>query len=455
MPRCLLCGIEQEELLCSRCKADCDLEDLCQEIGEYKPGSGENSLWDEMSQTLEDPYDFRDVVYVLADELPSPRKEWQCCIRLAKGTRALTKASSPWLYEIYEQIKDKPGLGTQESCRIKGLVLMAYMMDHDYENAELVANELCKHFQDEKLLPRWCYHTLGEYYSNTRRYEMAEDFLKLALQEYYYKKDPQDLLEKNQKRKEGLQAYMPKDEIDKGKYTAFMKKLGFDIQMPSPKKKKIEPIPKDQYPSPVEEREALFDSFVAFDVETTGLSPSTDAIIEIGAVKVVNGNLVDRKEFSFQEFVKPYKKSLSQEVTNLTGIQPEDVKNAREMWEVIPDFLDFAGDHVLVGFNSIEFDSKFLVRAGRYSHRIIENKHFDVMRYAVKHSDDLGISDDCYKGRISLEKLGEKLGVENPQAHRALADAITTARIYLKLRDLVQESGTENVDDLLADLDLW
>ena len=86
-----------------------------------------------------------------------------------------------------------------------------------------------------------------------------------------------------------------------------------------------------------------------------------------------------------------YYRKLSVEIQNLTGISEEDVKNAREMWEVTPDFLEFVGDSILVGYNCMAFDSKFMVRAGRYSNIIIENKYFDVMKYSYKFKEQLGI----------------------------------------------------------------
>jgi DNA polymerase-3 subunit alpha (Gram-positive type) len=120
------------------------------------------------------------------------------------------------------------------------------------------------------------------------------------------------------------------------------------------------------------------------------------------------------------------------------------------MWEVTPDFMKFVGDNILVGFNSLRFDSRFLVRAGRYSNLIIENPHFDVLRYAESFREQLGISDKA----ISLRTLVEKLSIENPRAHRALADAVTTARAYLKLKEM-DGGSSATVDDILDDLDEW
>ena len=126
------------------------------------------------------------------------------------------------------------------------------------------------------------------------------------------------------------------------------------------------------------------------------------------------------------------------------------MKDARQMWEVTPDFMEFVGELVLVGFNSVRFDSKFLARAGRYSNIIISNKHFDVMRYAKKFTDQLGLDGQ----HINLSDLSDKLEIENPRAHRALADAITTARVFLKLKEMDTQEDV-SVDDLLSDLDEW
>ena len=208
-----------------------------------------------------------------------------------------------------------------------------------------------------------------------------------------------------------------------------MESIGIDIQKVS---KAPMAIPKVDYPDPVIIHTPYFNSFVAFDFETTGLSPATDCIIEVGAIKVINGKIVESKEFVFSEFVKPYKKSVNEKVTELTGITKDDVKNAKPMWEVIPDFMNFVGEHVLVGYNNASFDSKFLARAGRHSNLMIQNPHFDVLQYARHIKDEINYTNDDF----TLASVAKFCGVENPKAHRAWADALTTAKVYLKLREL-------------------
>ena len=142
---------------------------------------------------------------------------------------------------------------------------------------------------------------------------------------------------------------------------------------------------------------------------------------------------------------------MREEITKLTGITKEDVRDARQMWEVFPDFMEFAGGCILVGYNNVKFDSRFLVRAGRYSKIIMQNPQFDVMKYADGFREKLGITED----KLSLETLSSKLGIENPEAHRALADAITTARVYLRLKEMDTSEKIVAIDDLLSDLDNW
>ena len=147
-------------------------------------------------------------------------------------------------------------------------------------------------------------------------------------------------------------------------------------------------------------------------------------------IKVVNGEIVEKKDFIFQELVKPYKKKIPKNVEELTGITNKMVAECRNIWEVFPDFVKFIENNVLVGYNCMTFDSKFLVRAGRLSNLIINNQYFDVMHLVKKYKKSLDTEN------MTLVQVGKALGIENPQAHRALADAITTAKVYLKILEL-------------------
>lgn len=460
MAICVNCGKESDLCLCNDCKKIVDVEELCDCIMEYDWELAGNQVWNQISAGLYQPRNFTNIIFALTDELESPRKEYRRILCMAGDMVSVPKASRQWLYDKYKVCKDSEKLSALEQNRVKGLVLDALYKDYYFEEAEDMAVKLV----ESEELPIQVYMTLGDFYTKTRRYEAAEEFLNEA--KNHFSSDEavlqgiQRLLEDNEKQREkaenGKQEYMPnpkenRDEVRK-RYVDFLAMLGIEAEVPVGKVSKVpKPIPRDQYPNPIETRDADFDTFVAFDLETTGRNSKIDSIIEIGAIKVVGGKVVDSKEFVFQEFVKPFKRKVSNEVQQLTGISQDDVKDAREMWDVTPDFIRFVGDNTLVGFNCVAFDSRFLVRAGRYSHAIIENKYFDVMRYADKFREQLGLDGD----KCSLGHLSQKLGVKNPRAHRALADAITTAQVFLKLKELDEGAVHTSVDDMLVDIDDW
>ena len=470
MAVCLNCGKEIEGCLCEECKQTVDIEDLCGRIRVYTPGiidnPNENPIWEKVASEMDQPYNFRNMAFSLADYLPSPRKEYQQILSIAGTSCRVPRASKPWFYEIYEQIIEMDGLEKEEKLRIKGLMLEALYQDYRYPEADGLASELL----ERSPLPWQAIYVIAEFFSQTRRYDEADDAIsvgnKLNAGNDGVLRQFAELSEKNEKRRTaadtGKKEYLPNPKENKAeaieKYTEFMATLGIDVTASSTSfssggktSRYPTPIPKGEYPDPVEKREADFDSFVAFDFETTGKYPGTDAIIEVGAVRVVNGQIVESAEFTFQEFIKPFKKGLPAVITELTGITKEDLKDARQMWEVIPDFMKFAGDDILVGYNSIRFDAKFLCRAGRYSNEIYTNKHFDVLRYIKRLKDTIGYTERDFK----LLTVGEFLGVENSEAHRALADAITTAKIFLKLKEMSGGVSLPASTDDVLDLEDW
>lgn len=156
--------------------------------------------------------------------------------------------------------------------------------------------------------------------------------------------------------------------------------------------------------------------YIAFDLETTGLSPETDQIIEIGALKVKNGKVVDR----FMEFVKP-DKPISTIITGITGITNEMVASARGTDEIISDFVVFCEDLPLVGHN-IMFDYKFMKKYANTYGFPFEKKGIDTLKIAKKVHKD-------FESR-SLGVLCEYYQIVNQAAHRAYHDALATAKLY-------------------------
>jgi ATP-dependent DNA helicase DinG len=171
-------------------------------------------------------------------------------------------------------------------------------------------------------------------------------------------------------------------------------------------------------------------TLVALDLETTGLDPETDAIIEIGAVKF-KGSRIERE---YQTLVNPGR-PLTPFVTQLTGINDEMLGGAPRLQDVLDDLRAFIGDLPVLGHN-IAFDLGFLRRRGL----LTLNRELDTY--------DLASVLRPSAGRYGLLSLANDLGVINHQPHRAVHDARTTMAVFLRLFEAACQLPT----DLLAEI---
>ncbi len=160
--------------------------------------------------------------------------------------------------------------------------------------------------------------------------------------------------------------------------------------------------------------------FVVFDLETTGLNQGTDKIIEIGAVKIKDGVMTE----CFSTFVDP-ECLIPEKIVNLTHITDADVKGAPLIGNVLPDFYKFCYGCVMVGQNSVQFDAPFLRAKAEPLNIYFENEQLDVMLLSKKYFPGLN--------RYTLDYLSKTFGFVNEEAHRAVSDAVTTAKIFIKL----------------------
>ena len=434
MKRCLICGAEGE-VLCEQCQSTKDRYELFCELEQYRVDPNQkNELWEELM--LEQGYHFKEQnLYSLASEMESPLKEYGQMIAAAIGGY-VKKDKREYYCRTYEKIKDNAGLTKEQHARLKGFLLHVRNCDYKYREAEQIAEDLAAY---EVLDGKTCMF-LADFYVKTRRYEKAKEYLDRAVkvitdpERFQYNNVSEDLQKRSAP--DGRE-YVPSPKTAKEEYYAFLQEIGLDVKKPVTKKSKIDDkIPENEYPDLPERIRADFEDCVVFDLETSGLAHYHD-IIEFGAVKIENG--VIREEKTFSELVKPMKSQVEPDVEEKTGITQSMLKNKREIWDVFPDFAEFIGDSVLVGFNCISFDKRFLRRAGRHSKVIIRNELFDVMQYAKR----LG-----YKGG-SLDSLCEKFGIKNDNAHRALSDAVATAELFLKLKE--SDNGSEpDLDELLS-----
>lgn len=418
MNKCIICSKEIDNYICDNCKNQ-DLEQLCQKIiDDYKL----NLDSEEFYNNPKDRDLLENIIKDLTKDIDTPKKEYFIIQTLFNNDYSVKKDGRDFLIDNYNIIINDDKVSKNDKNIIYALLLDAYYKNYNYIEAEKISNILeDEEIEDEKIL-----YNLGDYYMITRRYDMAIKHLNKGCSDNIKSKIEECMAREKGKEAGGKAAYLPAKKEYKEIYMDFINSLGIDIEMPIQRKKAPEKIKIEDYPKPVECQIPGFNSFVAFDVETTGLSSKTDSIIEIAAIKVRDGKIIE----SFQELVHPYKKKIPVEVEMLTGITNNMVYNRREIWEVFEDFVKFIGDDILVGYNCMTFDSQFLVRAGRLSNIKIYNQYFDVMKYVIKSKDVLNYTEK------NLVEVANLLGIENPNAHRALADAITTAKVYLKLLEL-------------------
>lgn len=164
----------------------------------------------------------------------------------------------------------------------------------------------------------------------------------------------------------------------------------------------------------------MLNTYISIDLETTGLNPKLDKIIEIGAVKVENGAITE----TFETFVNPGKK-LEERIVELTGICDVDLADAPYIEEILPKLIDFLGDYTLIG-HSILFDYSFLKKAAVNQKLTFEKQAIDTLKIARRFLTDLE--------HRSLDYLCDYYQIPH-HAHRALEDAKATNILYQKLAE--------------------
>ena len=180
--------------------------------------------------------------------------------------------------------------------------------------------------------------------------------------------------------------------------------------------------------------QSLDDSYVVFDLETTGFSPNTCKIIEIGAVKVENGTITER----FSEFVNP-QVPIPFKIEELTGIRDDMVMGAEPIEEILPRFMEYCEGCVMIAHNA-EFDMSFI------------RKNCMDLDIPCNHT----VGDTVAMARIllptlhrfKLDTVAKALKISLENHHRAVDDAECTAHIFVKFIEMLKERHIETLNDL-------
>jgi len=190
----------------------------------------------------------------------------------------------------------------------------------------------------------------------------------------------------------------------------------------------------DGMPKIMEERTVPeFRSFVAFDIETTGTNGAANgdedaAIIEIGAVKVVDGQVVAK----FDELINP-QRDIIPRIARLTHITNEMVADKPFINEVLKRFCEFAGDNILIGHNIKGSDLKYITKAANKAGIRMEMPFLDTYILARKYKEQMQWE------KLNLSYLAQQYGLTHREVHRAWSDAEVTAQLYFELQKLSEE----------------
>lgn len=178
-------------------------------------------------------------------------------------------------------------------------------------------------------------------------------------------------------------------------------------------------------------------TFVAFDIETTGLTPVMDRIIELGAVKFLNGKTVD----TFQKLINP-EVPIPTEVSAINSITDKMVRGCEKIDDVLPKFISFLGESVTVAHNA-PFDVGFI--------------YYDLARLKINTSHEI-ILDTCAMAKrlfpnlysYRLESLVSSMHIRSETLHRALADAKVCMKIFFKCLDKIGGYERLTIQDIIG-----
>src|SRR2546428_9310911 len=183
-----------------------------------------------------------------------------------------------------------------------------------------------------------------------------------------------------------------------------------------------------------EELDTALERYVTFDLETTDKDAEVCEVVEVGAVRVVGGEIVDR----FHSLVQPYR-PITPGATKVHGYTDADVRAARSFADVWPEFRAFLGDDVLIAHNGQPFDIPVLRRLAAGRDGVDSLVFYDTLPLVRSLSRDSG----------KLEDLALRFGIDAGRAHHALDDAVTLARVY---RELERQRGIQARKPVLVNL---
>lgn len=173
------------------------------------------------------------------------------------------------------------------------------------------------------------------------------------------------------------------------------------------------------------------ESFVVFDVETTGLDHKKDRVLEIGAVLFEKSSYIETGQVTtFQCFVKQ-SAPIPPEATAINGITDEMVKDGQEEYEALESFFEFVGNNDLFAYNA-EFDKSFMnamAKRSRYASEPVVDEAFDIYKFIKE--------EIVIRPNYKLTNVARHLKIETSDAHRAVGDSLIALKSYIHVIQLL------------------
>ena len=180
----------------------------------------------------------------------------------------------------------------------------------------------------------------------------------------------------------------------------------------------------------------MIDSYIALDLETTGLNPASDRIIELGMARIEHGEVKD----TYSTLINPGI-TVSDRVVELTGIHNEELTDKPRIDDVLCDIMEFIGDYPILGHNII-FDYSFLKKSAVNNKLEFNVRGIDTLKMARRILPELE--------HKRLDYLCEHLDIDPGNSHRALDDALSASAIYWKMYEIkADDSGFETASELV------
>lgn len=218
-----------------------------------------------------------------------------------------------------------------------------------------------------------------------------------------------------------------KDRLNKGMNNA-IKFQNYKYEPKDEMYKEFYSVPKLPY-FKFEYENNFVDEFISLDIETTGLDHTESEIIEIAAVHFKDGLKIAK----YSQLIKPFKR-ITDYITNINGISNYMVENKPCVYEIFPEFISFIKNYSLVAHNA-EFDMKFILSVANDMNIVIKNKVIDTLSLSRKY----------IKGAYNhkLGTLANYLKLPATPNHRAYDDALTTAYLYLNIKNNIKDNNLE------------